>query len=313
MPPPVITSINPTSGPVGTLVNIYGHNFNNVGFVYFNITQGNVTYYSSTHIIAYVPPGATTGNVVVTTMGLGSNGVLFTVSGSPGAPTIASLTPNTGPTGTSVVIAGTNFGVMQNTSTVTVNGILATVTAWSPTSLTITVPTLAATGPVIVTVNGVASNSMTFTVTTPSNGGYVGPLNLLLIPAQNFTTATFYTLDPTNFNDPSSPSSYSWKVEDVIAGRTPTISRVIISHRDLGVATITMTLSGTDDFGAIVSSSTPVTLGTVAASGKIITQVIGLAQTGQNLQLSVFREANAGPVSITKIRMEGRVDTKPYA
>lgn len=210
------------------------------------------------------------------------------------------------------MIAGTNFGVAQNTSKVTFNGVIATVTIWSSTSITVTVPSTATSGPVIVTVNGVASNSKPFTVLTPSNRGYVGPLNMLLIPAQNFTTAVFYTLDPTNFNDVSSPSSYSWKVEDVIAGRTPTINRLIVSYRDLGLATVTFTLSGTDDSGNLVSNSTPVAIGTLAASNKIVTKVVGLALTGQNLQLSVLRDANAGPVSITKMRMEGRVETTTY-
>jgi hypothetical protein len=50
-------------------------------------------------------------------------------------------------------------------------------------------------------------------------------------------------------------------------------------------------------------------LGTAAASGVIITTVFAqIAFTAQNLQLSVSRAANAGTMSITKVRMEGQVE-----
>jgi hypothetical protein len=310
-PNPILQSISPTSGPVGTLVGLNGLNFGSSGTVTFNGVNANILSYSSTFIQAYVPTGATTGPVQVHTSGGNSGGITFTVTTLP-APTITSLTPNTGPVGTSVVIAGTNFGAAQNTSTVTFNGVSAPVNAWSATSLTVVVPPTAMTGPVIVTVNGVASNSNTFTVTTPSNGGFSGSLNLLLIPAQNYNTAVIYTLDPTNFNDTFSNSFYNCKVEDVIAGRTPTISRVIISYRDLGVATINVTLSGTNDQGQAVSNTVSVTIGNTVPLGIILTILVGITQSGQNLQLSIERDAGAGPVSITKVRMEGRVETTVY-
>jgi hypothetical protein len=311
-PNPILQSISPTSGPVGTLVGLNGLNFGSSGTVTFNGVNANILSYSSTFIQAYVPTGATTGPAQVHTSGGNSGGITFTVTTLP-PPTITSLTPNTGPTGTSVVIAGTNFGTAQNTSTVKFNGVPASVTSWSPTSITATVPPTAMTGPVIVTVNGVASNSNTFTVTTPSNGGYIGSLNLLLIPAEDANgNGVIWTLDPTNFNDPASMSFYNWKVEDVIAGRVPTINRVIISYRDLGVANPNFTLSGTNDQGQAVSLTVPVTIGNTVPLGIILTTIVGIAFSAQNLQLSMERDANAGPVSITKVRMEGRVETTVY-
>lgn len=104
-------------------------------------------------------------------------------------PTITSLTPTTGAVGSSVVIAGTNFGATKSTSTVTFNGTSASTTAWSATSITATVPTGATTGPVVVTVNGLASNSANFTVfpvissLTPTAGG-VG--SSVVIAGSNF-------------------------------------------------------------------------------------------------------------------------------
>src|SRR5579864_347757 len=107
------------------------------------------------------------------------------------APTISSLTPNVGAVGTSVVIAGTNFRSTQASSTVSFNGIASTPTAWSATSITAPVPTGAASGPVVVTVGGQASNGSTFTVTpAPSitslapNTGAVG--SVVTISGSNF-------------------------------------------------------------------------------------------------------------------------------
>ena len=83
-------------------------------------------------------------------------------------PSIASLSPNTGPVGASVSIVGTNFGVVPGTSTVMFNGVAASPTMWSDTNITVAVPLGATTGNVVVTVNGVASNGVSFTVLPPT-------------------------------------------------------------------------------------------------------------------------------------------------
>ena len=88
-------------------------------------------------------------------------------------PNIANLSPNTGSIGTPVTINGSNFGAMQNLSTVTFNGVAATPTSWTNSSIGVPVPAGASTGPVVVTVNGVASNSVTFATTSGSVTGTV--------------------------------------------------------------------------------------------------------------------------------------------
>lgn len=81
------------------------------------------------------------------------------------APSITSLSVTSGPVGTAVTITGTNFGSPQGSSTVTFNGVTASVTTWSTTSIATTVPSGATTGNVVVTVSGSASNGKSFTVT----------------------------------------------------------------------------------------------------------------------------------------------------
>jgi hypothetical protein len=83
-------------------------------------------------------------------------------------PSITSLSPTSGPVGTSVTVTGTNFGGTQGASSVTFNGTTGTPTSWSSGTITVPVPTGATSGNVVVNVNGVISNGMAFMVTSPS-------------------------------------------------------------------------------------------------------------------------------------------------
>lgn len=80
------------------------------------------------------------------------------------APTINTLTPASGPAATVVTVSGLNFGATQGTSTLTFNSLAAAPNTWSDKSIVVAVPAYAITGPVIVTVSGVTSNSLIFTV-----------------------------------------------------------------------------------------------------------------------------------------------------
>ncbi|MBD2770197.1 IPT/TIG domain-containing protein [Hymenobacter sp. BT664] len=85
---PAISSLSPTSGPVGTVVTITGTNFTGATGVSLNGSPiTGFTVVNATTITFTVPTGATTGNIVVTTPGGTSSGVTFTV-------TIASATAN---------------------------------------------------------------------------------------------------------------------------------------------------------------------------------------------------------------------------
>ena len=83
---PTITSLSPTTGAAGTSVKITGTNFGatqGTSTVKFNGTAAtSITNWSATSIVAAVPTGATTGNVVVTTSGVPSAGSAFAVSGT---------------------------------------------------------------------------------------------------------------------------------------------------------------------------------------------------------------------------------------
>jgi len=164
VPPPSITSLSPSSGAAGTSITITGSDFGATqgpSTVNFNGTLATPSTWSATSIVAPAPNGATSGPVVVHASGVDSNGVNFTV-----APSISSLSPASGPVGSSVTISGLNFGATQGASTVTFNGTSATPTSWSGTQVVTTVPAGTTTGDVVVSVSGAPSNGFPFTVIT---------------------------------------------------------------------------------------------------------------------------------------------------
>lgn len=92
-------------------------------------------------------------------------------------PTISSITPDSGPVGTSVTITGTNFSATASNNSVTVNGVSANVNSSTTTSITFTVPATATTGNVVVTVDGQSATGPVFTVEEDNSGAIVYDCN----------------------------------------------------------------------------------------------------------------------------------------
>jgi RHS repeat-associated protein len=92
------------------------------------------------------------------------------------APIITSVSATTGSVGSQVVISGSGFGTSQGSSVVYLNGAPVTINTWSATSIQITIPAGATSGPLVVSVGPsmIDSNSVTFTVTSsPLPGGWL--------------------------------------------------------------------------------------------------------------------------------------------
>jgi Bacterial Ig-like domain (group 3)/Bacterial Ig-like domain/IPT/TIG domain len=262
-PTPAITSLSPTSGPVGTTVVIAGSNFTGATAVRFNGTAADsYVVNSGTQITAVVAAGTTSGAATVVTPYGTSNGVTFSITsattsttlvssvnpstvgqsvtftatvanvngsatpngtvsfrdggailgsgtldgsgvatfstsaltqgshsiiaiylgrtgfvsstsatltqqvGAPPLPALTSLSPTSGPVGTSVTITGTDLG---GASSVSFNGVVqTTISNNTATSLTVNVPAGASTGDVEVTTAAGTSNGLPFTVTPPA-------------------------------------------------------------------------------------------------------------------------------------------------
>jgi hypothetical protein len=198
---PHIASLSPTAGGVGTAVTISGTNFGSTqggSTVSFNGTAAIPLSWSGTSILAPVPAGATTGNVVVTVGGNPSNGVSFTVTAAPG---LSVLSPVFGGPGTVVTITGAGFGSTQGSSSVTFNGTAATPTNWVAGQIVAPVPAGASTGNVAVTVNALQSNGLLFTTGSPiilnlsppsgAVGDLIGIIGTGFGSAQGNSTVTF--------------------------------------------------------------------------------------------------------------------------
>ena len=215
-PAPSISSLSPTSGPVGQSVTVAGSNFGSTqgtSTATFNGVAATVGSWTATSIGVTVPSGATTGPVVVTAGGNPSNGVTFTIT-----PYIASLSPTSGPVGQSVTITGTTFGA---SGTVAFNGVAATIGSWTATSIGVTVPSTATTGPVVVTAGGNPSNGVTFTITP-----YITSLSPTSGPAGTSVTitgTTFGASGTVTFNGTAATIG-SWTATS-IGGQFPRLRR----------------------------------------------------------------------------------------
>ncbi len=320
-PPPNISTLTPNNGPVGTSVNIAGANFGasqGTSTVTFNgVSAATASSWSASSITVSVPPGATTGSVIVTVGGQASDAITFTVT-VPG-PSISTLTPNNGPVGTSVTIAGSNFGASEGTSTVTFNGVSAgTASSWSASTITVNVPSGATTGNVVVTVSGQGSNALTFTVPAPApNISSVTPSNgpvgtSIIIAGANFGTPQ--GTSTVTFNGLSAGTATSWSGSSItvsvppgattgnvvvsVGGQTsnglsftvtPTISSVTNNNTNIGPVGTLVTITGTN-FGASQGTST-VTFNGVATTPTFWSSTSILAP--------VPNGATTGPVVVT--------------
>jgi len=90
-PAPVLTSLSPSSGPVGVSVVIAGSNFTGATAVRFNGTAASsYVVNSSTQITAVVAPGTTSGPATVITPYGTSNGLIFSITSASTSTTVVS-------------------------------------------------------------------------------------------------------------------------------------------------------------------------------------------------------------------------------
>jgi hypothetical protein len=244
---PVITAVSPAHAPIGGTITVTGTSFGDAqgtsSTVTFNGLTATPSAWANTSLSFPIPVGASSGAIVVTVDGWQTNGINYNI-----APTISGVTPSSGPTGGSITISGSAFGVTQNFNPVTIGGISVAPTSWSDTNITIPVPINlpAGSAQVVVTVNTIASNAMNFTVSLP------GPIISGVTPT-NGPIGTVLTINGTGFG--LSPGSVS------IGGATASIS----SWSNAQIA---------------------VTVPDEATSGTIIVTAQGLTSNQANFQIS---------------------------
>jgi IPT/TIG domain len=123
-------------------------------------TSQTITMGQTVYVGLAVTSGSTTGLATATFDKVSVSSV------STPAPVISSVSATSGAIGSQVVISGSGFGAMQGNSVVLLNDMAVTINSWSATSISITIPTGASSGPLAVSVAPSMndSNPVSFTV-----------------------------------------------------------------------------------------------------------------------------------------------------
>ncbi len=164
-------------------------------------------------------------------------------------PSISSLSTTSGAAGNPVTVTGSNFGAAQGSSSVTFNGAPATVTGWSPTSIAVTVPAGASSGNLVVTVSGVPSNGVPFTVlATPSITG-VSPASGLTGASVIVTGTSFGSSQGSStvkFNGVAATTVISWNSTtiSVLVPNGATTGNVVVTAGGLASNGVAFTVTG---------------------------------------------------------------------
>lgn len=135
-----------------------------------------------------------------------------------------------------------------------------------------------------------------------STGAITGTNPVNMLPVFDARTGTSYIaiMDTTNM-DCEEDAFYHYRIEDIVEGHKPTIRKIRIRYRDIGVANVTFTLTG-ENANPI---SRLVKLGTQAAPGIIKTTYADFVLTSKAMQLSFSRKGGTGPVDIISVTLLG--------
>ncbi|MFG2827042.1 IPT/TIG domain-containing protein [Streptomyces sp. NPDC048434] len=326
---PVLTSVNPASGPSvgGTTVTLTGTGLATVGAVRFgSVVATSFTVVSDTHITAIAPAGTGTVQVTVTGPGGTSNGVFYTYSVTP---TLSGVTPNQGPTsgGNTVMLTGAN---LTGANAVSFGATPATsFTVVSSTQISVVVPA-ATPGPVDVTVTTPGGTttlqSSYFYVSTPVLTGIAppsGPLsggNTVTLAGVHLVEATavrFGTTAATAFTVVSDtqitaviPAGAAGSVDVTVstAGGTGTgvsytylaapVVTTVVPNQGPTAGGITLTLTGTR-----LAQATTVLLGAALAGFTVVSD--------SHIVVDALPGA-AGPVDVTVTTPGGTSAPKTY-
>jgi len=291
----VIAGIAPNPAAIGAPITISGAGFGATqgnSTVTFNGTAATPTSWNAGSIVVPVPAGATTGNVVVTVNGFAANPASFTVGGAPPPPpSIASVSPTAGSAGATATISGSNFGSAQGASEVFVGGggAPANVMKWSDTSIAITIPNGATSGPLSVIVNNQASNSVNFAVAPAISG---------MTPASGPVGASV-TISGTNFGSSQGANTIAFNgvAATPASWNTTTIVVPVPSGATTGnvVMMVNSVASNTAAFSVTpnISSVSPTT-GSAGTAVTIAGTSLGSAQGANTV---TFGGAQASPTS----------------
>ncbi len=329
--PPVVTSVDTTSGGLGESIspfNVNGQRFRTDPYLENEVTLekvGGTETITGTNVEVQ-SASLITCNIVIpddpsyegTYDLVGHNGVWpLTLQGcfeviEVGPVIVPPLNPNEGDVGTLVTITGERFGDPQGGSTVTFDGInvddLDTdddpdYISWSDTQIVCKVPTDATTGPVVVTVDGEQSNGVQFTVLPPV---IVPPLNPGSGPVDDTVT-----IDGQNFGVTKGTSTVTF--DGVTADTTVWTSNQIVCtvpQLDPGEVMVRVNTSGgpSNEVPFTVIVPIPIITGVTPNSG-----MQGVGMPGPTLEVTITGEyTNFDSTSVVEFSGGGISVSVPY-
>jgi hypothetical protein len=297
-------TLSPTTGPVGTAVQITGSNFSSGNTITatfagaaVTIASGHTTVQTGGSFISviYVPSSATVGaKTVSVTAGGQTASATFTVSASG---SLDPISPSSGPVGTAIQIVGANFPASTaiqfkfGTTTLTPTG--DTITRSNGVLIsTITVPATATVGSHTITVTvGSQTATATFTVTASGSLDPISPTSgpagtVVSISGGNFPASTAIvfklgttTLTPTSGDAATRASGIfisQITIPESAATGSHTITVTVGSQSDTATFTVTTTPTTTPPT-TTPPTTTPLN---VSASGDSVGAIVAISGSG---------------------------------
>ncbi|CAN5226185.1 hypothetical protein BH09BAC6_BH09BAC6_13670 [soil metagenome] len=177
---PTVTNVQPKDPIPGDIVTITGTGFG-TSATDVKVTIGSqvitIATVTDTQIKFTLPAGITAGDIAIAIKSVVANNTdpqKATITPKPAPVPVATITavnPASGKVGDAITITGTNFSTTATGNLVKFNGVAASVTASTATSITVSVPATATTGPITLSVNSAAVISgPSFTVNAATGG-----------------------------------------------------------------------------------------------------------------------------------------------
>jgi 6-phosphogluconolactonase (cycloisomerase 2 family) len=205
---PSLVALSPNSAQVGDpdlTLTLTGTNFNDRSVARWNGADRPTEFVSSARLLVEIPasdlaaPGTASVRVFNPEPGGGLSGALsFTIAPANVCPTVSAIDPTSGPVGSAVTITGASFSGV--TAVRFAGNVAAQFTVNSATSITATVPALAAAGPITISKTGCPDAqtasfaicpAITITPTSLPNGAIGAAYNQTLAASGGFPPYSF--------------------------------------------------------------------------------------------------------------------------
>ncbi len=315
---PVVTSVSPSSGLVGTTVTIMGSGFTGATSVSFGGALGSPTVIGDAQISVTAPAHVAGAVTVQVTTPFGTSPVVvagqFTYV-AVGGPVVTSVSPAVGPPGTTVTVLGTGF---LGTTGVTVGGVLVSFILVGDAQISLIVPPHAAgTVDILVTTSlGTsavsAADQFTYVSSIPTVTG-VSPVSglagaVVVITGTGFTGATSvsfggilanFTINSDTSISAVVPIGFSNGAVNIVVTTASGSSVVTINSQFTYGSTAAPTVTGVNPSSGYVTGGTVVTITGTGFTGATAVSFASVAATSftvnSDTQITATTPANSAP------------------